>query len=149
MLPARMRNGAGWTDACILNVSSRGLLVYAKCAAQPGSQIELRRGGYLIVATVVWRNNERIGICSEGPVPVDDLISSEAASAAVPALTGTVELERRKQRRDPDRSRARSRAMEFLALVLIGTALAGAAAVYVQQALTKPLAAVNRALGAS
>ena len=148
MLPARIRSGAGWSDACILNISPRGLLVYAKCPAQPGTSIELRRGGYLVLAEVVWRNNERIGLCSHDEVPVDDLISSEAAAAAVPVLTGTLEVERRKRPRDADRSRARSRAMEFLSLVLIGAALAGGAAVSAHQALTAPLAAVNRALGA-
>ena len=147
VLPARMRNGAGWSDACILNISSRGLLIYSKCALQPGSSVELRRGGQLVFARVVWRNNHRIGLCSEDPIPVEDIISSETAAAAIPAFTaGAIQFDRRKRPRDPDRSRYRSRAIEFLSLVLIGMTLAGTAAVYVQQTLSKPLAAASRAL---
>ena len=146
LLPARLRNGAGWIDACILNVSSRGLLIHAKCQAQPGSQIELRRGGYLVIARVVWRSTHRIGLCSPDPLPVDDIISCEAPPAAVPALIVAAKVERRSRPRSHERSRERSRAIEFLSLVLIVTALAGAASAYAYEALSNPLKAVHSAL---
>ena len=149
VLPARIRTGPGWADACILNISSRGLLVYAKCAAQPGSHVKLWRGGYLVVARVVWRSNERLGVCTPEPIPVDDIISSEAAPAEAPAPAAAVELDRPRKRPSHDRSRAVSRAVEFLSLVVFGIALAGAAAAYAYETLSKPLEAVNRALGAS
>lgn len=146
VLPARLRNGGGWIDACILNVSSRGLLIHAKCTPQPGSQIELRRGGYLVTARVVWRSTHRIGLCSPDQLPVDDIISCEHAPAAVPALKSDVKVERRIEPRSHERSRERSRAIEFLSLVLVGTALAGAASAYAYEALSNPLKAVHRAL---
>lgn len=142
-----MRNGAGWSDACILNISSHGLMIYAKCTVEPGSYVELRRGGQMVSARVVWRANNRIGLCSPAPIPVEDIISSETAAAALPAITAGAKIERRKHRRDPERSRDRSRAIEFMSLVLIGITLAGGVAVYAQQTLVKPLAAVQMALG--
>lgn len=150
ILPAQVRDGTGWADACILNISSRGLLIHARCSAPPGSQIKLKRGGYLLVGKVIWRSRERIGVCSPYPLPVDELISSEAASADLPALSGTIEIERpRKQRSSEDRSRAFSRAVEFLSLVLVGTVLAAATAVHAYQALSNPLESVSRALAGS
>lgn len=149
VLPARVRNGAGWVDACILNISSRGLLIHAKCAAQPGSPVKLWRGGCLVIGRVVWRSNERIGVCTPEPIAVDDLISSQTAQATAPVFTGDVKVERGSRPRNPDRSRERSRTIEFVSLVLVGTALAAAVTVHAYQALSKPLEAVNRALGAS
>ena len=149
MLSARLRNGSGWTDACILNISSRGMLVYVKGGARPGSYVELRKGDNRVVARVIWRNNNRIGLCSADPLPVAQIISSEtavAAAASSPALAGRIR-ERRNRLAPEERSRARSRAMEFLSLVLIGTAIAGTAAVYVQQVMSKPLARVIGVIG--
>lgn len=146
VLPARLRNGGGWIDACILNVSSRGLLIHAKCEAKPGSEIELRRGGYLVTARVVWRSTHRIGLCSPDPLPVDDIIGCEAPPATVSGANGDIKVERRSRPRSHERSRERSRAIEFLSLVLAGTALAGAASAYAYEALSRPLKAVHEAL---
>ena len=146
MLPARIRNKSGWSDACILNISSRGLLVYSAGAADPGSFVEIRRGGQLVIARVVWRENQRMGMCSPDPVPVDAIISNRALETAVELCGSESKVERRQSPRSADRSRARARAAEFLTIVLVGTAMAGAAAVYVQRALAKPLTAVSSAL---
>ena len=84
MLPARMRSASGWSDACILNLSSRGLLVYSNGTANPGSFVEVRRGGQLVVARVVWRENQRIGLSSSDAVRVNDI------SDETPTRTSTV-----------------------------------------------------------
>jgi hypothetical protein len=146
MLPARMRSICGWSDACILNVSSRGLLIYSSGNAKPGSFVEIRRGGQLVVARVVWRKNRRIGLCSSDPVRVEDIISSETAASAVQSGPHQRYVERRRVPRDSDRSRERGRAIEFLSLVVACTAAAGLAAVYVEQTLEAPLAAVKGTL---
>ena len=146
VLSARVRAGPGWGDACILNISSRGLMIYAQCAAEPGSFVELHRGAQRIVARVVWRKNHRIGLCSRNPLPVEDIITGDTAAAAGPAITANMMIERRKQPRDAERSRERSRAIEFVSVVLIGAVLAGSAATYVQQTLSRSLSAVETAL---
>lgn len=149
MLPARMRSASGWSDACILNVSKRGLLVYSPGTADLGSFVEIRRGGQLVVARVVWRMNQRIGLHSPDPVRVEDIISTEAAAAAVQSATAEFADERRRIPRNAERSRQQARAMEFAALVLAGLALAGAAVATVEDALAAPLASVRMALGSS
>ena len=146
VVQARVRSGAGWNDACILNVSSRGLLIYANCATRPGRYVELHRGEQVIVAKVVWRNNQRMGLFSNDRLPVEQIISNQAAAGAAAATAGELLVERRKRPRDPERSRERARAMEFLSLVLIGLVVAGALAAYATQTLSRPLAKVTAAL---
>lgn len=146
MLPARMRSASGWSDACILNVSKSGLLVYSPGGADPGSFVEIRRGGQLVVARVVWRKNQRIGLHSPDPVRVEDIISTEAAAAAVRSAKAQFAVERRRVPRNPDRSRQQARAMEFAAMVLASVALVGAAVATVADALATPLGAARVAL---
>jgi hypothetical protein len=145
MLPARMRGHSGWSDACILNISSRGLLIYSNGTAEPGAFVEIRRGGQLVTARVVWRKNQRIGLCSPDPVHVEDIIGADSADAAVPTAAG-VAVERRRVPRDPERSRHNGRAVEFIAIVLIGSALAFAAMASIEQNLARPLAAIDGAM---
>ena len=146
MLPARLRNGVKWSDACILNISSRGLMIYAKCFVEPGSYVELRRGGQPIVARVIWRANNRIGLCSHDRLAVEDIVRGEVVAAAVPVFSGSIRVEPRRQPQDVERSRARARAMQFLSLLLIGTALAVAAGAIVADTLSRPAAAVQAAM---
>lgn len=146
MLPARMRSISGWSDACILNISSRGLLIYSSGTAKPGSFVEVRRGGQLVVARVVWRKNQRIGLCSNDPVRVGDIISSDTAASAVQSGPQQPYIERRRIPRDSDRSRQHARAVEFLFTVLISTAIAVCAVIYVHEVMAKSMSSVRAAL---
>lgn len=146
MLPARMRSNAGWSDACILNVSSGGLLIYSNAAADPGATIEIRRGGQMVAARVVWRQNQRIGLRSCNPVPVEEIISDQTAASAVLSCGEPLRLERRRQPRNPDRSRAQGRAIEFLFVATLGSAVAAWAAMSVHEALAAPMSAIGTAL---
>jgi hypothetical protein len=151
VLPARIRSGSGWADACILNVSSRGLMVYTTGAANPGTVIEIRRGAQIVIARVVWRRNRRLGLATQGEVPVSDIISNTtaaSAAASTPALSSDFMFDRRRHRRSHDQSRFRSRAFEFASIVLAGALLGGIAAVWVQETLAKPLTVVTAALHA-
>ena len=65
LLPVHIRTSAGWGQACILNVSSRGLLIYASGLAPTDDRVELRQGNHAIVARVVWRKGQRLGLATE------------------------------------------------------------------------------------
>jgi hypothetical protein len=145
MIPARLRNGAQWTDACILNISSRGLLVHSPRGVPQGSTVELRRGEHVILAQVVWRDGLRIGLQAEDRLPMDEIISLDRA-ATLQLTAGQVE--RRTQRRGPALdSRLRGRAMEFISVGVIAASLAVTIWSMVEQALARPMAAVTAALG--
>ena len=69
---ARLRAKGGWTDARILNISSRGLLISASARSPvQGTTIELWHGDNVIVGTVVWQEGTRAGVHSNERVPVN------------------------------------------------------------------------------
>jgi hypothetical protein len=148
MIPARLRNGAQWNDACILNISSRGLLVHSPRGVPQGSTIELRRGEHVIVARVVWRDGARVGLQADERMPVDQIISLDQAAALQLTAAANGLAERRKRRRAPTAdSRLRGRAMEFVSVGVIAASLALTIWSMVDQALGRPMAAIAAALG--
>src|SRR4029078_12325215 len=81
VLPARMRMDSSWCDACILNISSRGLMIHVARGAPSGDTVELRRGDHVIVARVVWRDGSRAGLHSDDRLPVEQILSLSQAPA--------------------------------------------------------------------
>ena len=79
VLPARLLTGVQWSDTCILNISSRGLMIHSGRVAPKGSVVELHRGDHVIVARVVWRDGARVGLQSTDRVPVEEIMSGEGA----------------------------------------------------------------------
>ena len=139
VLQARLRSNCRWGDACILNLSPRGLMVYAPQPADPGSFVEIRRGEQAIVARVVWRRNNRIGLRSERLLELDQVITG-AGSQSAPGI-GAVELlgERRQQPRSHDDSRLRARIAEFASIIVVAAVLAGSAYSLVARSLSAPI----------
>lgn len=146
VLPARMRHGASWSDACILNVSSRGLLIHTSRQAPAGSEVELRRGEHVIVARVVWRDGARAGLRAEDRVPIEEIVTL-GQSQVLQMSAGAGPVERRKHQRSEDRHRLRGRAFEFVGVVVIGACIASGAVLLVEEAFARPLAIVQAALG--
>jgi hypothetical protein len=150
LLPARMRNGGQWADACILNISSRGLMIQSARAGPEGSVIELRRGEHVIVARVVWRDGARAGLQSEQRVPVEEIMSLSGSQALQLVANEGALIDRRSRPRplaSASHSRLQGRAMEFAAVLAIGAALAIGAWSTAQQAFAKPLERASAALG--
>ena len=71
VLPARMRLGSAWSDACILNISSHGMMIQASRGVPQGITIELQRGEYVVLAHVVWRYGARAGLQVEERLAVE------------------------------------------------------------------------------
>ena len=143
VVPARLRHGASWSDTCILNISSRGLMIHTGRPIPEGTQVEVRRGDHLIVARVMWRDGGRVGLKTEEPLPVEEIMTlGQSPSLQLTAAPG----ERRRHPRPEDRSRLRGRAIEFAAVVAIAVSLAGGALYMVEAAFARPLAFVSAAL---
>lgn len=145
MIQARVRCGATWSDACILNVSSRGMLIHATQAPSRGTYLEIRRGTQAFAARVVWTSDARFGVLTQDSVSAEQLINGQAQ-----AQQTAMHVERRRQPRTlPSRheaSRFRSRAMEFAAFALFGAIGATFATSVVNELLGKPLEAIRSAL---
>jgi hypothetical protein len=147
LLPARMRLGTSWSDASILNISSRGLLVRSGRPAPEGTIIELRRGDHVIVARVMWRQGPRVGLQAEERLPVEEILTvSQSAGLQLTAARPRTVERRKHPRRQHDHSRMRARAIEFIGTAVIGLSLAGGAVAMAVQAFARPLMVVKSAL---
>ena len=144
VVPARLRHGASWSDACILNISSRGLMIHSGGPLAQGATVEIRRGDHVIVARVMWRDGARAGLRSEERVPMEAIVVlGQTPAYQLTARNG----ERRKKARSNDASRLRGRAFEFASIVIVGVSLAAAGFAMIEQAFARPLAMVATALG--
>ncbi len=147
ILPARIRAPNGWSDACILNVSSYGLQINSTQSALQAAVVEIWHRERVIVARVVWRKGGRAGLRAEQKVPVEELMTM----GQTPNLQLTADqwprIDRRKWPRGHDESRLRARVIEFAAIAIIIAWLAAGLATMVGQAFVRPLAVVDAALG--
>jgi hypothetical protein len=148
LVRARVRSGARWGDACILNISSRGMLIYSTWPVVEGSVVEILRGDQLIVARVMWSEAGRSGIRSDERLPVEDLLSLEQSRSLQLIASNGVLHDRRKQRQRIAReSRGHGRAIEFVAFGAIAVSLAFGLWAMTEAALSGPLARATAALG--
>ena len=143
VVPARLRDGASWSDACILNISSRGLMIHTGRPVRCGSEVELCRGEHMILARVVWRDGGRAGLRAKERVPIEEIVmSGHAAALQLAAANG----ERRRRPRPEDSSRLRGRAIEFAGLLAVVVTLAAGGISMVEAAFARPMAAVASTL---
>jgi hypothetical protein len=151
MIPARMRVGGAWTDAAILNLSSRGLLLHSAAGPPHGSYVEVRRGQHVIIARVMWISGDRFGVFSQDRLPVEEIVSRPDAprGKAAPADGGFHERRATVRPADNrhDNSRLAGRVMEFACIAAFG--MIAAAGIYglVGPALAAPLSRASMALG--
>lgn len=88
VVPCRLQHDGRWADACIHNISSRGLLVAADVAPAPGSYVDIRRGTLVIIGRVCWRKDRFFGLRTQDRVSVDALVGEPRRTTAP---TGTPE----------------------------------------------------------
>lgn len=146
VLPARMSFGGRWSDTCILNISSRGLLVRSPQNVPSGTAIQLLRGNQLITARVMWSDGNRSGLQTDERIAVEDILSLDqsATSQLAASHPGKYNPPAPAPKLRPD---TQSRWLEFLGVGAIVIGLALAAGLFVEQALGPPLAKVTAALG--
>lgn len=152
MISARMRAGATWSDACILNLSRQGMLLRSSNVPNRGSYLEIRRGAHVIVARVVWSSPDRFGVRTQDPVPADRLIHDPEGNPASQKSGESGFVDRRSaprpSRHRHEASRHRARAMEFGTFLLIGAVATLVVGEAVAHALGEPMSAVSAALAA-
>lgn len=153
LIKARMQAGSKWADVCLLNMSSRGLLMHSFAAPPENTYIEVRRGPYVIVARVVWSKDHRFGVRTQDPLPVEALITEHDGSEGTDAAPGSVlSRERRTVSREHSltnkhqRSRLLGRSLEFCSVTAAGISFALIGASMVQAAISDPLSVVTTAL---
>ena len=149
LVSARMRSPAGWGEARILNVSSRGMMIRTVHPAQTGSMIELRRGDQVIFAKVVWQSGTRAGLRSNSIVPVTDLMCMSEKLGDPPALWSPMVPAARGRVACIDEAAVayRSRVMQFAAITAIAGIVAIGLGSMAAEILGAPLNEMRLALG--
>ena len=148
MVRARICSGAQWGDACILNVSSHGMMIQSAWPVTAGSTVEILRGDQLIFARVMWSEAGRSGIRSDERLPVEDILSvGHWRSLRLIASNGVLHDRRAGTRAAKSEARAQGRAIEFVAFGAIAVSLAFGLWAMAEAALSGPLARVSAALG--
>lgn len=142
-----MRVGASWSDACILNLSSRGMLVQSGMVPERGNYLEIRRGQQVVVARVVWSKEQRFGVRTQDPVRAEELLD-ESGTAPPPqsAPVGERRSVPRPAATRHDRSRMRGRVLEFASLATFGAVSAFLLVSTISELLDRPLLAIESAL---
>ena len=142
-----MRVGASWSDACILNLSSRGMLVQSGLVPERGNYLEIRRGQHVVVARVIWSQEQRFGVRTQELVSAEELLEE---SSRAPSSQSSPSSERRAMPRPTetrhDRSRVRGRVLEFASLATFGAVSAFLLISTISELLSRPLLAIEGAL---
>ena len=142
-----MRVGASWSDACILNLSSRGMLVQSGLVPERGNYLEIRRGQHVVVARVIWSQEQRFGVRTQELVSAEELLEE---SSRAPSSQSSPNNERRAMQRPTetrhDRSRVRGRVLEFASLATFGAVSAFLLVSTISELLSRPLLAIEGAL---
>ena len=149
LVKARIKSSDGWRDASILNVSSRGLMIYSACCSNPGSEVELRGGDQVIRARVVWRKGQRAGLRSDLVLPVIDIINLAEGGAGNLALEAARRAGRctRSKRLRPFELGQWTRLLELGSALVIAAAIVFGFASMGAGAIISRLQAISPALG--
>lgn len=148
VVSARMRIDGKYSDVCIRDISSRGMMLQAAAPPRPGTYIEIFRAANVVVARVVWAADRRFGIQTQDRINIPAII--QAAPSSGPRLP---DQERRSPNRATatainlaevaERNRRRSRAFEFALLAACGLLGAGLAAHIAYDVLSSPMKSVS------
>lgn len=152
MIKARMRVGASWGDVCILNISSRGLLLQAATPPPRGTYLEVCRGRHVIVARVAWTKHHRLGVRTQEALPVEQIIEEPDSSTAEHPKAAPIAaaVERRSSPRNlqvrHQKSRVVARTMEFACIAIFAATAAVMAFEMLEKTFARPLPHVSAAL---
>src|SRR5688572_12895721 len=72
---ARLKNGRGWSNVVLRNVSPHGVMGLCDPPPARGEYIEVRCGAYLIVARVAWARDDCFGARAQDIIVLPDLIA--------------------------------------------------------------------------
>jgi hypothetical protein len=147
-LDARMRMGSSWLSASIRNVSKRGAMVALPSPPPAGTYVELRRGGMIIIAQVVWSDHQRCGLRSQRDISLSHLCETNPHQER---YDGPDVVERRKKpRSDAAQTFARAgylaRALEYTAAAVFAIVLATVVGKMAFDVLAHPATAVTHAM---
>ena len=153
VVPCRINAGGLWTDGCIRNVSTRGMMISAETSLKIGSYVDIRRGTLAITGRVAWVIGPRFGVRTQDDISAEALVGEPVLKQRPSDQVGN---DRRAPARADsarsaaaraDQSRQMSSILQYICLALLGVGFATFTAVQVYHLLAHPLGRISRALG--
>lgn len=147
IIPAQMRGDSGWSEVCIRNVSSHGMMLQMSKPPAPGCYVELRRATVVVVARVMWADADRCGLKTQARVDIGALSGAEGKSSGAAEPAG----QRQKARADAiaavtEGAMLAGRSVQFACGAAFGAGLAILLSLAAYDTLARPLSAVQAAL---
>ena len=143
---ATMCAGGPWTDVCIRDISSRGMMVQMGAPPPRGTFVEIESAGHQIVGLVVWRKDHRFGIQTRDRINVHALVNRIAPKAVVPPRRAARHRPQAAMRSGADTSRTLGSRMEFALVAVFAAALVAALGTTAFQTLSRPFDAISTML---
>lgn len=150
LIPAQIRGDSAWSEVCIRNVSSQGMMLEMSRPPAPGCYVELRRANVVVVARVMWAEADRCGLRTQAKVDLGALAGTKEQASRPPghAQGGS---ERTKHRSDhlirtADMARHVALGMQFACGAIFGGTLAILLSTMAYQAVARPFSAIREAL---
>ncbi len=81
-ISVRVRTDAGWIDATLRNVSSRGMMLHSAEPLQRNQFVEITRGRTRVVGRVVWSDDTNFGLQAQDAVDMCALLGKPGSNAA-------------------------------------------------------------------
>lgn len=148
LVTVRIRSPSGWSDARIVDVSSRGMKIRSPQLGLPGSTIELRKGEQLILARIVWQQGGWAGLQSDSILPLGDLLCQGEEDGRPPVRSDELRAgPRQRSAQDGGLARNVGRLIDGFAVMAFATILVAALAFTAAKTLGDTMTAVRSALG--
>lgn len=159
LAPCQMNHGGVWIDACIHDVSSRGVLVASDRAPERGAYVDIRRGSLIIIGRVIWRKGRFFGVRTQDQLSPQALLpdprrtgraglSREAASGSRQSRPHDRLVAEGRTARRVERGRHVAKFLQFGVLASVGAAAAAFLAVQAYEMLSRPLSSAGATLDA-
>lgn len=145
----RLKDDAGWCDAQIRNISSRGIMALIENPPGRGSYVEIRRGPYVMIGRVAWSGADRIGIHVRERIVLEDLLVPVAPGRKALRSGDDCQLRVRRKPTPEELAAASirfSRVFDFAAVAIVTIGLAVTASSLVAEAFSEPLEQAELAL---
>lgn len=145
LIRAKVRAGGLPIDACIRDISSKGLMIQARIPPPRGTYVEVVTGSQTIVGRVVWGKDMRFGILTRDKLHVDMIVGELRGPPPKPCADPRLVAGLRPAItiREPSLRRAHARALECAVLVLFALAMIGTFAAASYQTLARPFQSIT------
>lgn len=153
VIKGRMRLNSLWSDVCIRNISSRGMLLQAGSPPPRGTYVEVYRGRHVIVACVAWAKDNRFGIQTQDRLDVQAILGEPDRSGTnyADAIKKHPTFERRSAPRPTqselawraERNRFKAKVVEFACIASVAGSVGLILFDTITDVVSKPVAQIS------